>query len=195
MRYLDKFRVIESNGTPLAGLPPSIEVETFSRQIGLNEDEAEKFTHLWLESRPHFLIHHFRFRTPHPIMGVFFFGDIVCINQLQGVPPLIKAFIALHESRHADQWSRGIFEEKYFKPVVEERREDFLEGYIELESDANTWALETLRGGGFEDFVEKRRHHLRQNELMGTQVYNMMLRDIKMTRSASMADLLSSQIF
>ena len=195
MRYLDKFRVIESNGTPLAGLPPSIEVETFSRQIGLNEDEAEKFTYLWQKSLPHFHIHYFRFRTHHPIMGVFFFGDIVCVNQLEGVPPLIKAFIALHESRHAYQWSRGIFEEKYFKPVVEERREDFLEGYSELESDANNWALETLRGGGFEDFVEKNGHRLRQNELMGGAVYNMMLRDIKMTRSASMADLIASQIF
>jgi len=195
MRYLDKFRVIESNETLLAGLPPSIEVETFSRQIGLNEEEIEKFTHLWLETRPDFHIHHFRFETPHPIMGVFFFGNIVCINQLGGVPPLMKAFIALHESRHAQQWSRGIFEEKYFRPVLQERKEEFLEGYSELEGDANNWALETLRGGGFEDFVEKRGHHLRQNELMGSQVYNMMLRDIKMTRSASMADLIASQIF
>lgn len=197
MKYIQNFThfpLFENKQDILSRLPASVNIDEFVTSIGLQSDEAEKFTQLWQENRSRFNIHLFQFQTIHPIMGVFFYDNIVCINTSSRAPSLMKAFIALHESRHADQWREGLFEDKYFKLVAEGNREEFLEGYQELESDANTYALEVLKRGGFKDFVLKSGPVLRMNEYAGPQVYNMMDKDIKKTGSTTMAELIASQI-
>ena len=197
MKYIKNFThfpLFENKQDILSRLPASVNIDEFVTSIGLQSEEAEKFTQLWQENRSGFNIHLFQFKTVHPIMGVFFYDNIVCINTSSRAPSLMKAFIALHESRHADQWSKGIFEDKDFKTVAEGNREEFLEGYQELESDANTYALEVLKGGGFKDFVLKSGPGLRMNEYAGPQVYKMMDKDIRESGSTSMAELIASQI-
>lgn len=178
----------------LSSLPPAIDISEFTRRIGLNENEGERYTELWTQERPNFKIHFFPFETQFPILGVFFYGEDVCINSRALGPPHIKAFIALHESRHCDQYSDGIFEPQYFQTVVDGNEQQFLTNYRNLEEDANTFALETLTDYGFGNFVRFEERRIRGNENMGPKIYQMMSQDIERTGSTSMAELLASQI-
>jgi hypothetical protein len=178
----------------LSLLPPAIDIREFTSSIGLSQDESGRYIQLWREKRPNFNIHYFPFKTNLPILGVFFWGNNVCVNSRSFAPPLVKAFIALHESRHGDQYSQGILEDRYFKTVLKGNEEEFLRNYIDLEVDANTFALDTLRDYGFSDFVSREGASLRVNEYMGSAVYRMMSRDIERTGATSFAQLIASQI-
>lgn len=194
--YFSFYKINESSQELeiLSLLPPVIEVSEFTKRIGFSENEGERYTELWTQERPNFRIHYFPFETQFPILGVFFFGEDVCINSKAFGPPHIKAFIALHESRHGDQYSEGIFEPQYFQTVVDGNEQEFLRNYRILEDDANTFALETLTNYGFGNFVRIEERRIRGNENMGPEIYKMMSKDIKRTGSTSMAELIASQI-
>jgi hypothetical protein len=184
----------KSESEILSALPPSIDISEFSRLIGLSGNENERFIELWSQERPNFDIHYFPFQSQFPIMGVFFYDKDVCINNKTFTPPLFKAFVALHESRHGDQYSEGIFEPGYFQTVVDGNEEEFLKNYRILEDDANTFALETLAKYGFGEFVRRDERRIRGNENMGRQIYEMMSQDIERIGATSMAELIASQI-
>jgi hypothetical protein len=178
----------------LAQLPPPISAAQFAEEIRLYPQDVRKYSHLWERIRPGYKIHYFPFKSNNPILGCFFYDKDVCVNQKVPIPPLVKAFIALHESRHCQQYQDGIIEKGYFTTVVEGDKEDFLVNYRQLEEDANNFALDSLSEGGFENFVLQEGSRLKGNESMGPQIYHMMREDIKKTGATTFADLLAFQI-
>ena len=80
--YLSFYKINESSQELeiLSLLPPVIDVSEFTKRIGFSENEGERYTELWTQERPNFRIHYFPFKTQFPILGVFFFGEDVCIN-------------------------------------------------------------------------------------------------------------------
>jgi hypothetical protein len=188
--------LLESEGEEkiLDQLPPPISAVQFAEEIRMYPQDVLKFSQIWQKVRPGYKIHYFPFKSNHPILGCFFYDKDVCVNQRVPLPPLIKAFIALHESRHCQQYQDGILEKGYFTTVVEGDKEDFLVNYRQLEEDANNFALDSLSEGGFENFVLQEGHRLKGNENMGSQIYHMMREDIKKTGATTFADLIFSQI-
>jgi len=179
----------------LSQLPAPISAARFAEEIRLSPPDVRKFSQLWARVRPGYRIHYFPFRSVDPILGVFFYDRDVCVNQRVPVPPPVKAFICLHESRHCQQYEDGIFEQGYFTPVVEGEKEEFLINYRQLEEDANNFALDSLSEGGFQDFVLREGPRLKGNEDMGSQVYQMMRKDINQSGAQNFAELLAAQIF
>ena len=108
--------------------------------------------------------------------------------------PFMKIFLALHESAHCDQHRLGIFSENYYGPVVDGRKEDFLEGYRKLEKQANDFAIKSMREMGFSDEMDIVEGTLRSNERAGEMVFRMMSNDIRRLNPVDFIDLLKKQI-
>lgn len=129
-----------------------------------------------------------------PIMGCFFGTDTIAINSKVMLPPQIRLFIALHESKHADQHLEGRFEAGYFNTVVNGDKVEFLRAYTDLEREANDYAIESMRQLGFSDFINMEERRLRGNELAGSIVYDMMREDIQKFDAQNFTDLLIAQV-
>jgi hypothetical protein len=111
------------------------------------------------------------------------------------LPPHIKLFLVLHESRHCDQHSQGIFNPEYFETVVQGNKSEFLRNYLKLEQDANDFAINSMRELGFDLEMNREERNLRRNEGAGHMVYDMMTQDIQRFRPTNFIDLLKKQVF
>jgi hypothetical protein len=138
-------------------------------------------------------VHYFPFTSNEPILGCFFGTDVIAINEKPRVPPEVKLFIALHESKHADQHLEGRFS-PYFETVKNGEMEAFLVCYARLEREANDFAVQAMREMGFNRFIGANETRLRGNEAMGPMVYRMMSSDIEKFKANDMFDLLSNQV-
>jgi hypothetical protein len=148
----------------------------------------------WNENRRDIRIHLFTFNSPQPIAGVFLGEDIIALNERLPMPPHVKLFLALHESRHCDQHREGRLMEGYYETVVRGDRENFLRAYSELERDANDFAINSMRQIGFEREMNMEEMMLRSNERAGDMVYQMMSADIQRINPVDFFDLLKKQI-
>ena len=148
----------------------------------------------WNQNRRDIRIHLFPFNSPQPIAGVFLGENIIAINERVPMPPHVKLFLALHESRHCDQHREGNFMEGYYETVVRGDRENFLTSYSELERDANDFAINSMRQIGFEREMDREEIMLRSNERAGDMVYRMMSSDIQRLNPVDFFDLLKKQI-
>ena len=175
-------------------LPGEIPSDVFFTRIGFPPAEALRLIDWWDANRARFDVHYFPFKGNEPIMGVFFDDHVVAINQKAMAPPPIKLFIALHESRHADQYSEGRFEEPYFGTVLAGDREGFLAAYSELEGEANDYAFNCMNELGFGRFIMPQERLLRGNETQGPEVYDMMRADIAKWDPKTFSELLMHQI-
>lgn len=178
-------------------IPGEISINGFMEAIGQGREmpfmDKDLIIDWWNKNRKDFKIYYFPFRTTKPIMGCFIGENKILINSRPPVPPFIKFFIALHESRHADQRKEGLFDDSYFLSVAEENKDKFLRGYSRLESDANSYAVNSCRDLRIFPIVQME-SQLRGNEKSGEEVYNMMDSDIKNLGAESMDDLLLKQI-
>jgi hypothetical protein len=145
-----------------------------------------------LENRADKKILYFPFKTTKPIFGCFLEKNTVAINSRIFAPPHIKLFIALHESKHCDQYEEGRF--YYFEPVLYNDLPDFLKNYTELEKEANEYAINTLKILGFQKEMRNEERTLRSNENMGNLIFNMMKNDTEVLKAKDMFDLLRKQI-
>jgi len=116
------------------------------------------------------------------------------LNERLPMPPHVKLFLALHESRHCDQHREGGFMEGYYDTVVNGDREAFLQAYRDLERDANDFAISSMRSCGFEREMNFEEMRLRGNERAGDMVYQMMSGDIQRMNPIDFFDLLKKQI-
>jgi hypothetical protein len=148
----------------------------------------------WNQNRRDIRIHLFPFNSPQPIAGVFLGENIIAINERVPMPPHVKLFLTLHESRHCDQHREGGFMEGYYDTVVNGDREAFLQAYSELERDANDFAINSMRQIGFEREMDREEMMLRGNERAGDMVYQMMSADIQRLNPVDFFDLLKKQI-
>jgi hypothetical protein len=192
MKHLRTFKLYE-NLDP-SNIPGEIQPLEFLRFIGFSPIDCQRILEWWNVNRERFRIHYFPFRSREPIMGCFFEGHDIAINEIPRVPPPIKLFITLHESKHADQFMEGRFEDRYFQTVLRGDLEGFLDGYKELEEEANDYAINSLVELGFGNFILPEENRLRGNEGMGNRVYDMMSRDIARSGALSMSELLMNQI-
>ena len=110
------------------------------------------------------------------------------------MPPHVKLFLALHESRHCDQHRQGIFMQGYYDAVINGDRDSFLTAYAELERDANDYAINSMRQIGFDREMNFEEMMLRGNERAGNMVYQMMTSDIERLQPTDFFDLLKKQI-
>jgi len=173
---------------------PGISIEDFSNSIGIEPRLIPSISKWWSENRSNIKIYFFTFNSVSPIAGVFLGTDTICINQSSGMPPHIKLFLALHESRHCDQHKEGIFMDGYYNTVLNGDLDGFLESYSLLESDANNYAIQSMRDIGFYREMDREEGMLRGNERAGRMVYNMMKRDIERLNPTDFFDLLKKQI-
>jgi len=166
----------------------------FLIEIGIPENRRHQIVEWWNQNRANIKIYYFPFSSPHPIAGVFLGTNTIAINSAVPMPPHVKLFLALHESRHCDQHAEGIFMEGYYDTVVNGDRESFLQSYRELEKDANDFAINSMRAIGFEREMNREEMGLRGNEGAGNMVYQMMTRDINRLNPSDFIDLLKKQI-
>lgn len=192
MSHIIPYYLFEKHSAP--GVPGRITIQGFLSSLGFPDAEKSRISEWWAANRGRFQIHLFPFKGDSPILGVFLGDATIAINQKSMAPPPIKLFVALHESRHADQHLEGRFEVPYFQTVVAGDREGFLAAYSELEREANDYALDCMRELGFERFMTPQEGHLRGNEIQGPQVYNMMRADIERVKPQSFFDLLMHQV-
>jgi len=188
MKYLTKFKMFENLESK------EVDIDKFLDEIGFVSEIVDRVSEWWGRNRGEIGIHFFGFNTRQPIGGCFLGVDKICINSDLYMPPHIKLFIALHESRHCDQHREGRFEDGYWHPVVEGRKEDFLAGYRDLERDANDFAINSMRELGFSGEMDREGMRLRSNEMAGEMVYRMMSNDIERLGATDMFDLLKKQI-
>lgn len=188
MKYLKQFRIFESSEIPLP-------IDFFLDEIGITSDKKKIVEGWWSQHRNHIKIYHFPFSSPHPILGVILGENEIAINKKMNVPPHIKLFVALHESRHCDQHSQGIFNPQYFETVVQGNKPEFLKNYVKLEVDANDFAINNLRKIGFDREMDREERMLRGNEGAGHKVYDMMTQDIQRFKPVDFIDLLKKQVF
>jgi hypothetical protein len=125
---------------------------------------------------------------------VFLGENTIALNERISMPPHVKLFLALHESRHCDQHREGEFMEGYYETVLRGDREGFLMAYSELERDANNFAINSMRQIGFEREMNMEEMILRRNEGAGGMVYQMMTNDIRRLNPVDFIDLLKKQI-
>lgn len=198
MKYISHLSIFESEDS---SLPKPITIKKFIEELSGSSiynaegiKNKEEIISWWNQNRKGFKIYYFDFKSNEPIAGCFLDKKSIAINKKLRMPPMIRFFIALHESGHCNQYAEGNFESKYFDPVVNEDREKFLEGYKELEKDANDYAENALKEMGFQDFLNRQISRLRHNEYAGHEVYGMMRRDIKKYNPKNFIDLLKGQI-
>lgn len=188
MKYLKKYNIFES-------LTPDnqITIDQFLDRIGVLRNK-QQIVEWWNLNRGNIRIYYFRFSSPQPIAGVFLGTDIIAINSRLPMPPHVKLFLALHESRHCDQHAQGIFMSGYYDTVVNGDRDSFLQSYRELERDANDFAITSMRSVGFGREMDLEEVRLRGNEGAGSMVYQMMTNDISRLNPVDFIDLLKKQI-
>ncbi len=189
MKHLLKFKLFENldNST-------QINIEQFLEEIRMPESKRPQIINWWNDNRPGFIIHYFEFSSPQPIGGCFLDTNKVCINSRLPMPPHIKLFLALHESRHCDQHREEDFMEGYYNSVVNGNKEQFLQTYSELERDANDFAVQSMRECGFDREMSFEESRLRGNERAGEMVYQMMTNDIMRLNPVDFFDLLKKQM-
>ena len=173
---------------------PGITIDEFCNRIGIYPAMIPSISEWWSNNRANIKIHLFSFGSPEPIAGVFLGDDTVCINENLRMPPHIKMFLSLHESRHCDQYREGIFMDGYYNTVLDNDLQGFLEAYSRLEIDANDYAIESMRQIGFTREMDREENMLRGNERAGNIVYRMMKKDIERLNPTDFFDLLKKQI-
>ncbi len=188
MKYIRDFKLFESSIGK-----PTLTIEQFLQRIGLgNNPNFNRIVEWWNQNRRNIKINYFTFSSPQPIAGVYLGTDEIAINERLPMPPHIKLFLALHESRHCDQEAEGILQPGYYDTVVRGDMQSFLTSYRELEKDANDFAISAMTEMGFNMTHEEQR--LRGNESAGNMVYRMMTDDIARLRPTDFIDLLKKQI-
>lgn len=189
MKHLLRFKLFENldNST-------QVTIEEFIVKVGIPSFRSTEIINWWNQNRANIRIHLFPFASTQPIAGVFLGENIIAINERLPMPPHIKLFLALHESRHCDQHRQGIFMEGYYNSVVNGDKETFLQTYRELEKDANDFAIQSMRSCGFEREMSFEEVRLRGNERAGDMVYQMMSGDIQRLNPTDFFDLLKKQI-
>jgi hypothetical protein len=188
MKYIKSYKIFESLENS------QISIEDFLQQIRIPHDKFSSIINWWNENRNDIKIHYFSFNSPQPIAGVFLGEDTICVNSRLPMPPHIKLFLALHESRHCDQHKEEGFMEGYYNSVVNGDKENFLSSYQRLEKDANDFAINAMREIGFETEMNFEEMRLRSNERAGEMVYRMMSSDIMRLQPTDFFDLLKKQI-
>ena len=189
MKYLQTYKLFEDldNST-------QVSIDQFLEKIRIPEFKRPEIISWWNQNRTDFVIHYFDFSSPQPIAGVFLGENIIAINSRLPMPPHIKLFLALHESRHCDQHREGRFMEGYYDTVVNGDKESFLQTYMDLERDANNFAIQSMRECGFDSEMNFEEMRLRGNERAGDMVYRMMSNDIQRLNPTDFFDLLKKQI-
>ena len=189
MKYLQTYKLFEDldNST-------QVSIDRFLEKIRIPEFKRPEIISWWNQNRTDFVIHYFDFSSPQPIAGVFLGENIIAINSRLPMPPHIKLFLALHESRHCDQHREGRFMEGYYNNVVNGDKESFLQTYMDLERDANNFAIQSMRECGFDSEMNFEEMRLRGNERAGDMVYRMMSNDIQRLNPTDFFDLLKKQI-
>jgi len=189
MKHLNTFKLFErlDNST-------LVTIEQLLERIGIPNPMRPNIVSWWNQNRRDIKIHIFPFNSPQPIAGVFLGEDTVVLNERLPMPPHVKLFLALHESRHCDQHKEGGFMEGYYETVVRGDRDAFLAAYRDLERDANDFAIQSMRACGFEREMNFEEMRLRGNEGAGSMVYQMMTSDIRRINPVDFFDLLKKQI-
>lgn len=189
MKYLQTYKLFEDldNST-------QVSIDQFLEKIRIPEFKRPEIISWWNQNRTDFVIHYFDFSSPQPIAGVFLGENIIAINSRLPMPSHIKLFLALHESRHCDQHREGRFMEGYYNTVVNGDKESFLQTYMDLERDANNFAIQSMRECGFDSEMNFEEMRLRGNERAGDMVYRMMSNDIQRLNPTDFFDLLKKQI-
>ena len=189
MKYLQTYKLFEDldNST-------QVSIDRFLEKIRIPEFKRPEIISWWNQNRTDFVIHYFDFSSPQPIAGVFLGENIIAINSRLPMPPHIKLFLALHESRHCDQHREGRFMEGYYNNVVNGDKESFLQTYMDLERDANNFAIQSMRECGFDSEMNFEEMRLRGNERAGDMVFRMMSNDIQRLNPTDFFDLLKKQI-
>ena len=189
MKYLQTYKLFEDldNST-------QVSIDQFLEKIRIPEFKRPEIISWWNQNRTDFVIHYFDFSSPQPIAGVFLGENIIAINSRLPMPQHIKLFLALHESRHCDQHREGRFMEGYYNNVVNGDKESFLQTYMDLERDANNFAIQSMRECGFDSEMNFEEMRLRGNERAGDMVYRMMSNDIQRLNPTDFFDLLKKQI-
>lgn len=194
MKYIKSFKLLESlDQMPVNPMSITEFVDVLFKDT-IDNTQKNIIVEWWNANRTRIQIYYYKFNTSLPIMGCFLSDCAVAINGgPNAMNPKKKFYIALHESRHADQHLDGIFNELYFNTVVNKDKKGFLKGYAQLEADANNFAINALE----EMNMPLSQHEIpmmRSNEYAGPMVYDMMGVDIKKYGAQSMFDLLFAQI-
>jgi hypothetical protein len=189
MKHLRTFKLFErlDNST-------LVTIDQLLERIGIPNPMRPTIVSWWNENRRNIRIHLFPFNSPQPIAGVFLGEDVIAINERLPMPPHVKLFLALHESRHCDQHREGRLMDGYYETVVRGDMENFLTSYSELERDANDFAINSMREVGFGREMDREEMMLRSNERAGSMVYQMMSADIQRINPVDFFDLLKKQI-
>lgn len=187
MKYLKSYKIFES-------LDTTISIEDYLRRIRIPNHLISNIVTWWNQNRRHIDIYLFDFNTGKMIAGGIVGENKVAINERLPMPPHVKLFLLLHESKHIDQNNEDRFMDAYFQTVVDDNKEEFLRNYTELEVEANLFAIEAMNELGFEREMRMESNMLRGNERAGEMVYRMMKNDIEQYRSNDFFDLIKSQI-
>jgi hypothetical protein len=188
MKHIKSFKIFENQGA-------EISIDKFLQEIGMSNRNMPIIVDWWSKNRNHIKIYHFPFSSPHPIAGVILSENEIAVNKKMNMPPHIKLFLVLHESRHCDQHSQGIFNPEYYETVVQGNKSEFLRNYVKLEQDANDFAINSMREIGFDLEMNREERNLRRNEGAGHMVYDMMTQDIRRFQPIDFIDLLKKQVF
>ena len=187
MKHLKSFKLFESLTET-----NQISIDQFLIEIRIPENSRQQIVEWWNQNRTNIKIYYFPFSSPQPIAGVFLGTDSIAINSKLPMPPHVKLFLALHESRHCDQHAEGILMPGYYDTVVNGDKDSFLQSYRALEKDANDFAINSMRAIGFEREMNMEEMRLRGNEGAGNMVYQMMTNDINRLNSTDFIDLLKN---
>lgn len=188
MKHLSTFKLFERvDNTTL------VTIEQFLQRIGIPNPMRPQIVSWWTQNRTQIRIHFFRFSTTEPIGG-FILGENTIVLNDDSMPPHVKLFLALHESRHCDQHLMGNSITQYFDSVTRGDKESFMRHYRELERDANDFAIQSMRACGFGRQMNFEEMMLRANEGAGDLVYEMMSKDIQRFSPVDLFDLFKKQV-
>lgn len=195
MKYLKEFFLFE-NSKQLTG---EISVEEYIKKAipELDPDTTQRFCSWWSENRSVYKIYFFRFNSQMPIVGGIVESNGLAINKtvMGRMPPFMRIFLLLHESKHLDQNAKNDFMSNYFDSVVQNNYELFKSSYVRLEKEANDFAIDVMIQNDFySDDIKRAEGMLRSNERAYSSVYRMMQQDIKKSGAKDFFELIKSQI-
>lgn len=184
MNYIKSIKLFENQKISISNL-----LDLFLK------NNKSKVINWWLENRKEITnIYLFRSKPSANIFGCFLDESTICINNnMIYMPSDMVLWCILHESRHADQYRKGIFNKGYFETVLNKDIDGFLKSYKKLERDANNFAEKSFKEIGISlepDFIKR----MSSNENAGYSVYHMMRRDIERYNINTFRDLILSQI-
>jgi hypothetical protein len=173
MSYSNNFQVYEKSDNSNL-----INIEQLVDEIGISDFMKPGVISWWNKNKRDIKMYFLPFLRRKPLAALFLSEDTIVINEKLKMSPHVRLFLILHETHHCEQYKDGRFTKGYYETVLRNDRESFTKAYVELQKEANDFAINSMIEIGFDIEMEVAEMRLRASERSADTIYNLMKEEI-----------------